>query len=202
MAISAQIVYDKVIKELGSAFATQQHSTNEVIGYINDAVVRLCKERDFPFNRMRYSFTYSTPNVMVQIPYNIRSLHVFKGTQEYIIQDLYNFEFDPKLNNFSCGIGEEAGETMFICNDTGDFTIIYRGYPPEITTLTDNIALPKDCTQCIVLNALIYGNQSITRYEPIADIEGRYRIELEKLAFSNDYKKPNAPVIRSSKYKF
>lgn len=149
MAITYTDISQKVKKKLWVSISTEAHQESEILSYINDSISMMSRERQFPYEAMRTTFTIVSPNVEVVIPETFSILWIKKWSESIKIVDRETYY----LTEDRTGIVGVYNDTA-ISETIGDYEMMYMGIPTLATTITHVYDLPSRFTNAIVYRAV------------------------------------------------
>ena len=184
--IAAQLVIDNVKKELGSFFSNEAHKAPDMIRYVNSWVKKIVTDKNFWFNKYDQTVTTSAATDTYSIPFQIETFFVLDEEWDEI--EIMEFE-DYYREKDKTDIIWIWGETL-VTEKIWTFQIFYRGYPNQITAITDTIEIPSHFFDMLVVAASYYGFLDIRSYNKAAEKENIFKWMIKSQATRASDPKP------------
>lgn len=159
--IPASILATNIKKELWSYFSTEAHRDNDIVRYINSAAKALVVARNFDFNQYEYPITITAWTTSYDIPYQIETFFILNSSWEEVeIRDFswYNRESDKTDIIWIWG-------DKLSCETPWTYTIFYRWYPTQITSLSDTLNIPEHFYDILIVKATYFWFMDIRAYD-------------------------------------
>lgn len=148
-------------KELGSYFSTEAHRDNDIVRYINSAARAITIERNFQFWQKKTDLVVTNWITEYDIPFQIETFFVQDSAWEDVaFEDFLEYN---KLRDKTWIVwiwGDKAE-----CNTPWTYTIFHRGYPTEVTSLSDSLNIPSHFYDLVVIKAAYFGFMDIRAYD-------------------------------------
>lgn len=176
--IAVQNIALALKKELGSFFSTEAHRDNDIIRYINSAGKAIITARNFWFNEYEYQIVVTAWTITYSIPFQIETFFILNSAWEEV--DFENFRNYNLLQDKSTTIWI-WGETLK-CITPWTYTIFYRWYLPQITTLTDSIVIPEHFYDLIIVKASYFGFLDIRAYQKASEKDKIFEWMIKNMA--------------------
>lgn len=176
-------------KQLWSFFSTEAHKEPDRVRYINSAVRAIATAKNFSFNRYKLDVTTVSWTTDYSIPFQIETFWVLDSDWlevEILDFDDYYIQKATLTNTPIIGIWDETLVTDLV----GTYTILYRGYPPTITSITGTIALPEHFYDLVVTKAVAFWFADIKDYVKEAQKESIFNGMIKSMATRNSNRKP------------
>ena len=188
--ISAALVDWPLSWELWQVFSTQAHQPYDRIRYINSAVRAICIARNFTFNRYKVDVTTISWTTDYVIPYQIETFAILDAQwAEVTILDFDKYHLSTDKTNI-IWIWDDTLVTEMVWT----FTILYRGFPPIITTLEDIIMIPEHFYDVLVVKAIAYWYSHIKQYDKMWAKNDEFNAMIKWLAIRNTDRTPKTSV--------
>lgn len=184
--IAAQIVSTNIKKELGSYFSTEAHGDNDIIRYINSAMNAIVISRNFWFNQFKYDLVVVDWITKYDIPFQIETFFILDSSWEEVDYEDFSDYFRLKDKTWVIWIWEDIVE----CTTPGTYSIFYRWYPTQITSLTDSLELPAHFYDLVVLKATYFWFMDIQAYTKASEKNKIYEWMISDLAKRSSDPKP------------
>jgi len=190
MAITYTDISQKVKKKLWVSISTEAHQESEILSYINDAISMMSRERQFPYQAMRTTFSIISPNVEVVIPETFSILWIKKDAELIRIVDRETY-YQADDRSGMVGVYNDTA----IAIDVGDYEMMYMGVPTLATTTTHVYDLPSRFSNAIIYRAVSLwaedrqdGNKSTEYFQ-------KYQEQVIGLARVDTNKTPRQEII-------
>lgn len=158
--ISVPIIASALKKELGSYFSTEAHRDNDIVRYINSAARAIAISRNFQFNQYEYELVVTEWVTTYNIPFQIETYFILDSTWEEVdFEDFMNYHREKDKSDLIWVWGDTVK-----CTNPWTYTFFYRGYPTQITSLTDSLTIPEHFYDIVILKASYFGFMDIRAY--------------------------------------
>lgn len=185
--ISVPIIVSALKKELGSYFSTEAHRDNDIQRYINSAARAIAIARNFQFNQYEYEFVVTEWVTKYSIPYQIETYFILDSAWDEVdYEDFANYHRQ-----------KDKTEIIWIwwdvakCTKPWTYTIYYRWYPTQITSLTDTLAVPEHFYDIILLKASYFWFMDIRAYTKANNKETIFKWMISDMAKRSSNPQPS-----------
>lgn len=186
-------------KQLGSFFSTEAHKEPDRVRYINSAVRAIATAKNFSFNRYKTDITTTSWTTDYTVPYQIETFAILNAAWDEV--PLYDFEdyYIEKNKNSIIWIWDDTLVTTLVWT----YTVLYRGYPPTITSLTWTIAIPEHFFDLVVTKAAAFWFADIKDFAKEGNREAIFNGMIKSMATRNSNRKPrNINQVAKDDYVF
>lgn len=184
--ISVPIIVSALKKELGSYFSTEAHRDNDIVRYINSAARAIAIARNFQFNQYEYELVVTEWVTQYSIPYQIETYFILDSAWDEVdYEDFAGYHRE-----------KDKSELIWIwwdvvkCTKPWTYTIYYRWYPTQITSLTDTLAVPEHFYDIILLKASYFWFMDIRAYTKANNKETIFKWMISDMAKRSSNPKP------------
>ncbi len=184
--ISASVLASAIKKELWSYFSTEEHKNNDIVRYINSSVRAIVTARNFDFSQYEYDITVISWTTTYDIPYQVETFFILDSNWDEV--DMFDFTQYPREKDKSNKIWIWA-ETLK-CETPWDYTIYYRWFPTQITSLSDIILIPEHFYDLIIVEATYFWYMDIQAFEKAAKKDAIFQGMVKNLATRSSNPKP------------
>lgn len=184
--IQSSIIAFNLKKELWSYFSTEAHRDNDIIRYINSAVKAIVVSRNFDFNQYEYELTVTAWTTSYDIPYQIETFFILNSSWEEVdMRDFINYHKEQDKTDLIWIWGDKLK-----CETPWVYTIYYRWYPTQITSLTDVVNVPEHFFDIIVLKATYFWFMDIRAYDKAQTKENIFTWMIKNMATRSSNPQP------------
>jgi hypothetical protein len=173
-------------KELWSYFSTEAHRDNDIVRYINSAARAITIARNFDFNQFEYSITVVDWTTSYDIPYQIETFYVLDSNWDEV--DIFDFSEYNKEKDKTDKIWIRS--EVLKCTTPWTYTVFYRWYIPQITSLNDTLSIPDHFYDLIVLKATYFWYMDIRAFDKWNNKEAIFQGMIKSLATRSSNPKP------------
>lgn len=184
--ISTQTIASALKKELWSYFSTEAHWDNDIIRYINSAVRAIVIWRNFDFNQYDYELTVTEWEDSYSIPFQIETYFILDSNWDEVdFYDFIDYNRSVSKDNIIWVWGDQLK-----CITPWTYTIYYRWYPTQITSLESSLDIPSHFYDLILLKATYFWFMDIRAYNKANNKENIFKWMLSDLAKRSSNPRP------------
>lgn len=187
--IAVQPIFTQIQEELWSLFATEQHSTTDILRYISSAIRYIANDKDYDFLKKRITVVVTEPDVEVITPVKFRTHYVYLWSVRKTPLVLSEWYHPNISSDFVMSF-----EDKFIAKEVGTYTVIASVMPTLPTAQTDTIDLPEYVADILVAIALHYWYKKSSIWDKANEQLNIAQAILAQFANRTENRTPQDPV--------